>query len=81
MGSLQDPNAILTELAYIEQKVCAITGKEPMQKMESIDLTRFKLQNMKEIEDLHKNDNAVEIKEIKQKKKNKDLISELESLI
>ena len=81
MGSLQDPNAILTELAYIEQKVCAITGKEPMQKMESIDLTRFKLQNMKEIEDLHKNDNAVEIKEIRQKKKNKDLISELESLI
>ena len=81
MGSLQDPNAILTELAYIEQKVCAITGKEPMQKMESIDLTRFKLQNMKEIEDLHKNDNAVEIKEIRQKKKNNDLISELESLI
>ena len=81
MASLQEPNQIINELAYIEQKVCGILGKEPMQKMESIDLTRFKLQNMKPIEDLHKNDNTIEITEINVEKNNNDLLTELESLI
>lgn len=80
-GSLQDPNEIINELAYIEKKVCGILGKQPMEKMESIDLTRFRLQNMKKIEDLHKYDNTVEITNISQTKENNDLLSELESLI
>ena len=80
-GSLQEPNEIINELAYIEKKVCDILGKEPMEKMESIDLTRFRLQNMKKIEDLHKYDNTVEITNISQTKENNDLLSELESLI
>ena len=81
MASLQEPNEILNELAYIEQKVCNILGKEPMQKMESIDLTRFKLQNMKPIEDLHKDDNTVEITETGETRKDSDLLTELENLI
>ena len=68
-------------LEYIEKKVCGILGKQPMEKMESIDLTRFRLQNMKKIEDLHKYDNTVEITNISQTKENNDLLSELESLI
>ena len=53
-----------------------------MEKMESIDLTRFKLQNMKEIEDFHKYDNTVEITDINDKEEeNDDLLSELENLI
>lgn len=81
MASLQEPNQIINELAYIEQKVCSILGKEPMQKMESIDLTRFKLQNMKPIEDLHKYDNTIEITEINETRKENDLLAELENLI
>jgi superfamily I DNA/RNA helicase len=81
IGSLQDPNEIINELAYIEKKVCTVLGKEPMQKIENIDVTRFKLQNMKEIEDLHKNDNAFEMVQIETKNKNNDLLKELENLI
>lgn len=81
-GSLLEPSEILTEMAYIEQKVCDVLGKEPMQKMEKIDVTRFKLQNLQPIEDLHKNDNTIEIKEINENKENNDnLLSELETLI
>lgn len=80
-GSLQDPSQILTELAYYERKVCRILGKEPMEKMESIELKRFKLQNMKEIENLHKDDNTFEIKEDKEPKTDDGLLSDLESLL
>jgi superfamily I DNA/RNA helicase len=81
-GSLLEPSEILTEMAYIEQKVCDVLGKKPMQKMEKIDVTRFKLQNLQPIEDLHKNDNTIEIKEINENKENNDnLLSELETLI
>lgn len=81
-GSLLEPSEILTEMAYIEQKVCDVLGKEPMQKMEKIDITRFKLQNLQPIEDLHKNDNTIEIKDINENKENNDnLLSELETLI
>ena len=81
MGSLQEPNEIINELAYIERKVCAVLGKEPMQKMESVDMMRFRLQNMREIDDLHKNDNTVEITDINETRKDDDLLSELEGLI
>lgn len=81
MGSLQEPNEIINELAYIERKVCAVLGKEPMQKMESVDMMRFRLQNMMEIDDLHKNDNTVEITDINETRKDDDLLSELEGLI
>ena len=81
-GSLQDPSEILTELAYYERKVCDVLGKEPMEKMESIELTRFKLQNMRQIEDLHKDDNTIEINTIEEKPKNNDdLLSDLEQLL
>ena len=81
-GSLQDPSEIVTELAYYERKVCDVLGKEPMEKMESIELTRFKLQNMRQIEDLHKDDNTIEINTIEEKPKNNDdLLSDLEQLL
>ena len=80
-GSLQDPTQIINELIYIEHRVCAILGKEPMEKLENTDLLRFKLQNVKQIEDLHKDDNVVHIEENNTITENVDLISELENLI
>ena len=80
-GSLQDPTQIINELIYIEHRVCAILGKEPMEKLENTDLLRFKLQNIKQIEDLHKDDNVVHIEENNTITENVDLISELENLI
>lgn len=80
-GSLQEPTEIINELAYFEKKVCKILGKQPMEKLESIDLTRFKLQNIREIEDFHKNDNVVEIRDINDNKEKVDLLSDLENLL
>ena len=80
-GSLQEPTEIINELAYIEKKVCKILGKQPMEKLESVDLARFKLQNIREIEDFHKNDNVVEIRDIKDNKEKVDLLSDLENLL
>lgn len=80
-GSLQEPTEIINELAYIEKKVCKILGKQPMEKLESVDLARFKLQNIREIEDFHKNDNVAEIKDIKDNKEKADLLSDLENLL
>lgn len=80
-GPLQEPTEIINELAYFERMVCKVLGKEPMQKMESVDLTRFRLKNIKDIEDPHKNDNTVEITDIENMNRNEDLLSELETLI
>ena len=53
-----------------------------MEKMESIELTRFKLQNIRQIEDLHKDDNTIEINTMEEKPKNNDdLLSDLEQLL
>ena len=45
-GIAQEPMDIINELSYIENKVCEITGKQPMERLENADLARFKLQNM-----------------------------------
>ena len=66
---------------YIDGEERTRLGKEPMQKMESVDLTRFRLKNIKDIEDPHKNDNTVEITDIENTNRNEDLLSELETLI
>lgn len=58
-GSMMEPTAILDELKYIENKVCEILGKEPMQPMNSVEMAQFNLRNATEIPDFHANDNAV----------------------
>lgn len=79
MGIIQDPTKILNELIFIESQVCKVLDKEPMKRLENIDLTRFKLQNMTKIENSHKNDNVVELKNIKAE--TNDLLSDLEKLM
>jgi ATP-dependent exoDNAse (exonuclease V) beta subunit len=82
-GTSQEPMDIINELAYIERKVCEITGKQPMERLENADLARFKLQNMTKLEDLHENDNTVELNKIEKNtpNENNDLLSELEDLL
>lgn len=60
-GSMMEPTAILDELKYIENKVCEILGKEPMQPMNSVEMAQFNLRNATEIPDFHVNDNTVVI--------------------
>ena len=60
-GSMLDPNEILTELKYIENKVCKALGKEPLQFVDNVEMAKFNLRNATKIEDFHKNDNYIEI--------------------
>lgn len=78
-GSSQDPMEIINEMMFIEQKVCNVLGKEPMERLENADLARFKLQNMTKIKDLHEEDNKVVTAE--KTKQDIDLLSELEELL
>ena len=82
-GIAQEPMDIINELSYIENKVCKITGKQPMERLENADLARFKLQNMTKLEDLHENDNTVELNKVEENISNKsnDLLAELENLL
>ena len=82
-GIAQEPMDIINELSYIENKVCEITGKQPMERLENADLARFKLQNMTKLEDLHENDNTVELNKVEENISNNsnDLLTELENLL
>ena len=82
-GIAQEPMDIINELSYIENKVCEITGKQPMERLENADLARFKLQNMTKLEDLHENDNTVELNKVEENISNNsnDLLAELENLL
>lgn len=81
-GTSQEPMDIINELSYIEKKVCEITGKQPMVRLENANLARFKLQNMTKLDDLHENDNTVELNTIEKNVQNEsdDLLLELEKL-
>ena len=60
-GSMLEPMAILDELKYIENKVCKVLGKEPMQPMNNAEIAKFNLKNATEIGDLHEHDNRIDI--------------------
>lgn len=60
-GSMLEPTAILDELKYIENKVCKVLGKEPMQPMNNAEIAKFNLRNVTEIVNLHENDNCIDI--------------------
>lgn len=78
-GMSNNPTEIINDLANIERRVCSVLNKQPMQRLESVDLARFKLQKATKIEqtnkivpiDLNKNENT----------DNQDLINELEELL
>ena len=82
-GTSQEPMDIINELSYIEKKVCEITGKQPMVRLENANLARFKLQNMTKLDDLHENDNTVELNKVEKNMQNEsnDLLSELENFL
>ena len=58
---MSEPTAILDELKYIENKVCKILGKTPMQPMNNAEIAKFNLKNVTQINDLHEKDNCIDI--------------------
>lgn len=81
MGSSQEPMEIINDLAFIEKKVCKVLGKTPMERLENSDLARFKLQKMTKIDNMHKDDNVIEINKNDNNRRDDNLLSELENLL
>lgn len=80
-GSMQEPNEIINELNYIENKICQILGKEPIEKMELSEISRFNLKSATVIEENH-NQNIIEKKnDVHTNNNNNDLLCELENLL
>lgn len=80
-GIAQGPDVILNELGLIENLVCRVLGKEPVEQKESVEIARFNLQNgVTQIEDEHKDDNFKTI-ETNEANENDDLLQELDDLL
>lgn len=80
-GSSDEPENIINDLAATERIVCGILNKEPMQRMNNVDLARFKLQNMTKIEDLSEEQNKVVVNDYITEKNDDDLLLELRNLL
>lgn len=60
-GSMSEPSSVINELKYIENKICRVLGKEPMQPMNETEIAKLNLKSVTEIHDFHQNDNKTDI--------------------
>lgn len=79
-GSSQEPTEIINELNFIENQVCKILGKEPIEKMELSEISRFKLKTATVIDDVPKGNVIDNNYKTINSKDEKDLLKELESM-
>lgn len=54
-GSSQEPIEIINDLMFIENKICKILNTEPTVRMSNVDMAKFNLRNVSQIEDAPKN--------------------------
>ena len=79
-GSSQEPMEIINELNFIENQVCKILGKEPIEKMELSEISRFKLKTATVIDDIPKGNVIDNNYKTVNYKDEKDLLKELEGM-
>lgn len=81
-GISQGIESVFEELGLIENLVCRVLGKEPMEQRETVDIARFNLnQGVTTIEDEHKDDNCSFIEDKANNNEEDDLLSELDNLL
>ena len=81
-GISKGVDKVLDELGLVENLVCRVLGKTPMEHKESVDVARFNLsQGITEIKDEHENDNRKIIENLPNDDNNCDLLSELDDLL
>lgn len=80
-GSMLDYNQIISDLNYIENKVCEITGVKAIKHSENSEMSRFRLRNTPNA-DMHSKDNkaVIEKNEDSELSSSDDLLAELLSL-
>ena len=79
-GSSQEPMEIINELNFIENQVFKILGKEPIEKMELSEISRFKLKSATVIDDIPKGNVIDNNYKTVNYKDEKDLLKELEGM-
>ena len=74
-SSSQEPMDIINDLMFIENKICKVLDIEPTVRMSNVDMAKFSLKNVSQIEDI--TDNNIHIHSIKKDSDDKDLIQYL----
>lgn len=81
-GISQGEDKILNELSLIENLVCRVLGKTPVEQKECIEIARFNLNNgFTKIENNHKDDNHKIINNATNNNNDNELLSELDILL
>ncbi len=74
-GSLDEPMQIINDLMYIENKICKVLGIEPTVRMSNVDIAKFNLKNVVQVENI--TENNIQIHTIKNTNDTNDLIQYL----
>lgn len=65
-GSSQEPMAIINDLMYIENKICALLGTEPTVRMSNVDIAKFNIKNATKVEEPKKEVKCVKDKTLQE---------------
>lgn len=74
-GSLDEPMQIINDLMYIENKICKVLDIEPTVRMSNVDIAKFNLKNVVQVENI--TENNIQIHTIKNTNDTNDLIQYL----
>ena len=67
--AISENNDSVSEFQYIENKICTLYGKKPINYMSNVEMAKFRLVDATIIEPLHKNDNTKKVTSKKRVKK------------
>ena len=61
VGKTNEPSDIIEELRYIENKICRILQKEPMEAINNVEMAKFNIKSATIIKNSHSGDNCINI--------------------
>lgn len=80
-GMSNEPIAIINDLHNIEVQVCRILGKTPTERVEDVELAKFRVKTATKVELPQEEDNSVNLDEDFKNEDNNDLLSQLSEFI
>lgn len=80
-GMSNEPIAIINDLHNIEVQVCRLLGKTPTERVEDVELAKFRVKTATKVELPQEEDNSVNLDEDFKNEDNNDLLSQLSEFI
>jgi ATP-dependent exoDNAse (exonuclease V) beta subunit len=80
-GMSNEPIAIINDLHNIEVQVCRILGKTPTERVEDVELAKFRVKTATKVDLPQEEDNSVNLDEDFKNEDNNDLLSQLSEFI